>query len=930
MRVKNLLLLCTCFSLLFFSSSLFCLENDECFDCHNDVEFTSEDRFGNEVSLHVEPEKFATSIHGDLSCVDCHEDATPDHDENLKKVNCASCHEDEWEMIKRSVHGEAALKRNDPLAPTCASCHGSHYILPPSDPESSTYQLNIPAMCGRCHKEGSEMTTTHDISQKNVVENYSMSIHGKGLLKMGLLVAPACTTCHGAHDILAHDNPDSKINEKNVSNNCMQCHVEIERVHKKVVEGRLWEEEPNKVPVCVECHPPHKVREVVYNRQITDDTCMECHAKKDLTMQKDGETLSLFVDTSELKGSIHGEIACVKCHYDMHPESDPVCKDSKPVDCSACHADEVAAYGTGIHGTLFAKDDPDAPSCIFCHGTHGTYSKKNSDSPTFPQNVPNLCARCHRDGERAAIRKTSSQTQILQNYSMSIHGKGLFQSGLLVTATCPQCHTPHQELPADDPRSTVHHNNITETCAKCHFGIYDQFKDSVHSPSVTKGDKKLPVCSNCHSAHTITRVDKDDFRMTIINECGGECHHKLTETYFETYHGKVSLLGGTRVAKCSDCHGAHQIKPMEDPLSVLHPDNRAETCKQCHPAANASFSNYLAHASYNDREKYPILFYSFWSMTLLLIAVFLFFGIHTILWLSRSLIDLRRGVTQKHKAEIEVPEEYKGRYVKRLPLTNRALHLCVVVSFLGLALTGLTLKFSHHTFFQRLSWLLGGPEFSGLIHRVCAIITFGYFAVHLYQLLKLFIRKEITVRGLFSEEYTMIPLWRDVVELKDHFLWFIGKGEKPKFGRWTYWEKFDYLAVFWGVAIIGITGLLLWFPELVTNVLPGWSINVATIIHGDEALLAVGFIFTIHFFNTHFRPDKFPMDFVIFTGRVSIEEFIEERPREYKQLKESGELERYLVDPPSESSKTFARFAGFTFLAIGLMAMFGILISLII
>ena len=88
--------------------------------------------------------------------------------------------------------------------------------------------------------------------------------------------------------------------------------------------------------------------------------------------------------------------------------------------------------------------------------------------------------------------------------------------------------------------------------------------------------------------------------------------------------------------------------------------------------------------------------------------------------------------------------------------------------------------------------------------------------------------------------------------------WFFGLGPRPSYGRYTYWEKFDYFAVLWGIIIIGGTGLVLWFPEIFTRILPGWSVNVATIIHSDEALLAVGFIFTIHFFNTHFRPDKFP------------------------------------------------------------------------
>ena len=85
----------------------------------------------------------------------------------------------------------------------------------------------------------------------------------------------------------------------------------------------------------------------------------------------------------------------------------------------------------------------------------------------------------------------------------------------------------------------------------------------------------------------------------------------------------------------------------------------------------------------------------------------------------------------------------------------------------------------------------------------------------------------------------------------------------------TYWEKFDYWAVFWGMAIIGGSGLMLWFPEAFARVLPGWVFNIALLVHGEEALLAVGFIFTIHFFNSHLRPDKFPMDMVIFTGRVT-------------------------------------------------------------
>ncbi len=121
--------------------------------------------------------------------------------------------------------------------------------------------------------------------------------------------------------------------------------------------------------------------------------------------------------------------------------------------------------------------------------------------------------------------------------------------------------------------------------------------------------------------------------------------------------------------------------------------------------------------------------------------------------------------------------------------------------------------------------------------------------------------------------------------------WFVGLGERPQFDRFTYWEKFDYMAVFWGVAMIGASGLVLWFPAVVTHVLPGWVINVAHVIHSDEALLAAGFIFVFHFFNSHFRPQKFPYDPVMFSGHITEEELRHERAALYERMEKQGELD---------------------------------------
>jgi cytochrome b subunit of formate dehydrogenase len=151
------------------------------------------------------------------------------------------------------------------------------------------------------------------------------------------------------------------------------------------------------------------------------------------------------------------------------------------------------------------------------------------------------------------------------------------------------------------------------------------------------------------------------------------------------------------------------------------------------------------------------------------------------------------------------------------------------------------------------------------------------------------------------------------------FKWFVGKGEKPRFDRWTYFEKFDYWAVFWGVSIIGASGLLLAFPAVTATYLPGWIFNVATVVHGEEAFLAAVFLFTVHFFNNHFRPDKLPPpDIVMFTGTQSLEEFRREHPAQYQRLVDAGELDKYLVDGPSRPMTLGSKILGVVLIAAGL------------
>src|SRR5712692_1667787 len=202
---------------------------EKCLACHGEKGFTTV-RAGKTVSLFVEAKKFSASVHGSLGCTGCHADLEGKdlpHDTPLAKVVCGTCHPSEQKQHARSLHGKA-IARGDPLAPRCVNCHGNHDILPIKDPRSAVTPLKIPFVCGKCHREGTPVQLNRDIPQSNILENYSESIHGKGLLKSGLTVTATCTSCHSAHSVLPRSDPDSTVNPKNVPATCGQCHHGIQ------------------------------------------------------------------------------------------------------------------------------------------------------------------------------------------------------------------------------------------------------------------------------------------------------------------------------------------------------------------------------------------------------------------------------------------------------------------------------------------------------------------------------------------------------------------------------------------------------------------------------------------------------------------------------------------------------------------------------
>ena len=383
----------------------------------------------------------------------------------------------------------------------------------------------------------------------------------------------------------------------------------------------------------VECVACHRKATAPHEERLPPVRCAECHAKA----------------RTALSEGVHGSAqarprapapTCAGCHgtHGVRPAA------ALGIDtCAACHARQVALYRESIHARSRQRGDSQAATCRSCHGeAHALLAKTDARAPTYHLNLPRTCAQCHADPELAK-RYNIPVGNVYQLYMDSIHGRALTRSGLLVAANCSDCHGAHEINPRAEPASRVFRANVPKTCGACHAGILAAYAESVHGTHVAKGNLKAPVCTDCHSAHQIRRVEGAPWQLEAIRECG-TCHEESLKTYRDTFHGKVTALGYTRVAKCSDCHGAHTILPPSDPRSTVSPAKLVATCRQCHPQAMAAFAEFHPHADYRNKERFPRLYYTYLFMSGLLVAVLASFGLHALLWLPRSLLErLRRG-----------------------------------------------------------------------------------------------------------------------------------------------------------------------------------------------------------------------------------------------------------------------------------------------
>ncbi len=311
----------------------------------------------------------------------------------------------------------------------------------------------------------------------------------------------------------------------------------------------------------------------------------------------------------------------------------------------------------------------------------------------------------------------------------------------------------------------------------------------------------------------------------------------------------------------------------------------------------------------------------------------------------------------------------KKTRIKRFTPIQRIFHLLLVLSFLGQGATGLSRTFIETRWGQGLAFLFGGYESCLTIHKYVGVFLICVFLIHgLYLFSKIDWRQ--FPHRLFGPD-SLLPRLEDIGQALQHVGWMVGIdkllrldrwgylkrlddmlkkmtrlpplnrldslkdsdgiisliAKPPRFDRWGYWEKFDFWAVFWGIPLLGVTGLIMAYPLVSTRFIPGWGLNVAFWIHRMEAILAICHVFIIHFFIGHLRRHNFPMDRSMFEGSVDLEAARHEKPAWIERLEQTGKLENQLAAEASARRRALFYTFGYAALVFGLFLLIGGLVN---
>lgn len=263
--------------------------------------------------------------------------------------------------------------------------------------------------------------------------------------------------------------------------------------------------------------------------------------------------------------------------------------------------------------------------------------------------------------------------------------------------------------------------------------------------------------------------------------------------------------------------------------------------------------------------------------------------------------------------------------IRRFTPVQQLFHLLLIITFMTQAVTGLARLFIETSWGKWLAWLFGGYEACRTIHIYVGIFMICLFVLHLFYVLGKVNWKEFP-GSLYGPDSLMFR-FKDVKDFFRHVGWFFGIAKAPEFDRWGYWEKFDYWAVFWGIPVLGITGLLLAYHVAASKIMPGWGLNIALWIHRIEAILAMLHVFILHLVLSNLRRSNFPMDRAMFEGSVELTHARHERPAWVSRLEQAGELERNLVPEAPVGRRAIFYVFGYAVIVVSTFLLIGGLIN---
>lgn len=628
--------------------------------------------------------------------------------------------------------------------------------------------------------------------------------------------------------------------------------------------------------------------------QNENEMCTVCHNDEELTgLNKSGEEISMFVTDKMLSSSSHSDFTCIDCHSDLDGFEDfPHEEELNNVDCSSCHDDISEIFHNSAH---VLTENPLAPGCASCHGSHNILPKSNPESMTSNKNMAYTCSNCHSKNLQTDDPDIKTVNQY-DRYMKGIHADGIIK-GIGSAASCDDCHGVHDLKRASDPDSKVFKMNIPRTCAKCHNDIYIQYNRGIHGKALAAGILDSPNCTDCHGEHEILEVSDPNSPVNftkVSDYVCGRCHNDpvmvekygLGEdrftSYQDTYHGKALAGGSVISANCASCHKAHDILPASNPASSIHTDNLTETCQKCHIDANQEFaSSYTHQSSFSEFGKINriVEVIYIWMIVLVIGGMI----IHNAIIFGRYLVE-------KHRAE------KKMKTIKRFGGHMIFQHMLITITFIVLATTGFALKYPDEWWVGVLNFFGIYETGRGLIHRISAVLLI-YASVH--HVLYLMISK----RGHFHFR-ELLPTKNDLFQVIGNMKYYLGlTKEKPKFAYYDYTEKAEYWALIWGTLIMVVTGFVLWFPTFFTTFLPGWIVVISETVHFYEAWLATLAIVVFHFFFVIFHPEKYPMSMTWITGRMPEEEVKHHHQEWYEDLKKEEEQNLQKTSEENNESK---------------------------